>query len=262
MPKTILLVEDLAPVRQSYKKQLLLRQYQVIEAATAEEARKAVRKRHVDLMVIDVRLVNSNDANDVSGLLLALEDEFKQVLRIISTVNDDQETSITSRSLGPDGEPLAHAFVNKETGFTGLLAAIESVFKQQAILLEARQRESDLSEKEEEDEALGKTLRQAYKQDAWDTRVFVLARIFLMIAGGCVLLISAAVAAFFDKGLNLVMLGSAVVGFIGGLFPANFYLKLKERRDNSLERLTKWEEARRLSAELPEPKEEVVANAK
>ncbi len=69
----ILLVDNLAHVRESVGNLLTLTGYLVYTAASPEEAKEVLRKKPVHLALIDLRLLDHSNERDTSGITLAGE---------------------------------------------------------------------------------------------------------------------------------------------------------------------------------------------
>lgn len=67
---TLLVADNFEPARQSYKRRLTGKGYEVLLAADPQEAEAKLKEHLVHLAVIDVRLENDSNENDRSGLEL------------------------------------------------------------------------------------------------------------------------------------------------------------------------------------------------
>jgi DNA-binding response OmpR family regulator len=104
--------------------------YTVVKASSPQEARQMLEEARVQLAILDIRLVDDTDEEDVSGLTLAKEPAFRPIPKIILTGFPDYED--VRDALGPvvDGLPPAVKYVVKEEGAEVLISAIEEAFAQ------------------------------------------------------------------------------------------------------------------------------------
>lgn len=94
---------------------------EVIPATTLSKAREALTLPGIHLAILDVRLENNRDDKDFTGMLLAAEDDFKSVPKIILTGYDKEEHVV--QKIG--GKlPLYLAYLHKAEGPQAMLAAI------------------------------------------------------------------------------------------------------------------------------------------
>lgn len=99
---------------------------EVISASTLSRAREALARPDIDLAILDVRLENDDDDKDISGLLLATEERFLDIPKLILTVNEEEEAL---KSLEAQGGPLPLYvdFVGKREGPEAMLAAVSKI---------------------------------------------------------------------------------------------------------------------------------------
>ena len=64
---------------------------EVIPVTTVSQARSALSRTDIDLAILDIRLDNNDDEKDITGLLLAAEDSFFSVPKIILTAYTNQQ---------------------------------------------------------------------------------------------------------------------------------------------------------------------------
>jgi len=126
-PNTILIVENEAQVREATRLRLETRGYRVFAAETAGEARQILERERVYLVIIDVRLQDDKDPNDVSGLDLAA-DLGPEVTKIILTGFRTPEVTRSAligylKQVAPAQDVIA-----KQDGPRKLLEAVKRVF--------------------------------------------------------------------------------------------------------------------------------------
>jgi CheY-like chemotaxis protein len=102
--------------------------YHVLEAGSAQEAEQLLQEQWIHLAILDIRLEDDNDDKDISGLLLAQEEAYCLLPKIMLTSYPTVEAA--RAALGPalDGLPPAVDFLRKEEGPEALLRAIEDAF--------------------------------------------------------------------------------------------------------------------------------------
>jgi len=94
---------------------------EVIPATTLPKARQALGMPGIHLAILDVRLENNKDDKDMTGLLLATEEDYLLVPKIILTGYDKEEHLVPK--IG--GKlPLYLAYIQKDAGPEAMLAAI------------------------------------------------------------------------------------------------------------------------------------------
>lgn len=90
--------------------------YRVLRAVSLEEAQGIMEREPIDLAVLDVRMVEDDDTKDVSGILLAREERYAPIPKIILTDYPDYTTA--REALGPvlEGMPPAVDYLAKKEG--------------------------------------------------------------------------------------------------------------------------------------------------
>jgi DNA-binding response OmpR family regulator len=120
--------------------------YEVWRAATIEAAEGILSDKYLHLAILDIRMQDDDDENDISGLLLAQKPEFRLIPKIILTAYPSWQ--YVREVMAPDTEGRAAAlnFVAKVEGPQALEAAIEKAFAEQirtswSLQINARERE-------------------------------------------------------------------------------------------------------------------------
>jgi CheY-like chemotaxis protein len=85
MKKNILLADNQIEDRVTWQRVLTNAGYDVRLAENPESAREILRNARIDMAIIDLRLIDDNDANDISGLILAKERIYRHIPKIILT---------------------------------------------------------------------------------------------------------------------------------------------------------------------------------
>jgi len=119
--RRILLVDDDTDLRQTLVEQLLqYREFDIVEAGTANDALKAVRENHVDLMILDVGLP---DMDGREAVKILRREGFKSPI-IMLTAQDSDADQILGLESG------ANDYVTKPFRFSVLLARIRAALRQ------------------------------------------------------------------------------------------------------------------------------------
>ena len=84
MDKIILYLENDDKYRRPLSTLLRRHGYDVIEAGTIEAAHAALQQHFVHLILVDIRMVDDDDPNDVSGLDFAQEAAYLRLPKISS----------------------------------------------------------------------------------------------------------------------------------------------------------------------------------
>lgn len=123
---TILLVDNKPSFRAVVREFLEIQGYEVLEANDASTAQAMVASRKLALVVIDVRLTDDDDENDIGGLTLAKELPLS-LPKIMLTAHPTYQA--VREALGPalNGIPSAVGFVAKKEGLAKLLFTIQLV---------------------------------------------------------------------------------------------------------------------------------------
>ena len=125
--KEIILFADNDPgSRETWGRFLVNEGYDVRLARNPQEARDILQSVEVDVAILDLRLVDDTDENDVSGLLLAREETYRQVPKIILTAFQTGYKNLRD-VLGPlvEGLPPTIAFVHKDEDPQALIEVIQ-----------------------------------------------------------------------------------------------------------------------------------------
>jgi DNA-binding response OmpR family regulator len=123
MRKIILLMDNYPPILDVLARLLELAGYQILRAPSLEEAEEQLKTKYIHLGIFDIRMEDDNDANDISGLVLARKDAYRSLPKIILTAHPTLE-------LMHDALVVYQVvdFVAKDKGPTVLMQATEQVF--------------------------------------------------------------------------------------------------------------------------------------
>jgi DNA-binding response OmpR family regulator len=119
MPKKILIVDDQANVRTILAKILVLKGYDVIEAADDKEALEKVHSEKPDIVLLDTRLGEDMEGDEVCRQIKKVEGLDTKV--IVYTGNIDVVDVKKAMDVGADD------YVMKTSDFSLLLEAIEKL---------------------------------------------------------------------------------------------------------------------------------------
>lgn len=137
MRKKLLVVDNDSDYLEACADFLKLAGYEVMSAASAEEAERIMTDSWVHLVVIDVRLRDNKDLRDISGISLAKKMPYRRIPKIMLTRWPDYDQ--VRKALGPalEGLPPAVDFISKLEGETALLGAIEKALETYSRINEA-----------------------------------------------------------------------------------------------------------------------------
>jgi response regulator RpfG family c-di-GMP phosphodiesterase len=123
---TVLIVDNDRQFLSSYKEFLEIEGFSVITAHNAAEARKALNGNDVDLAILDIRLANDDDEEDVSGLALAKAPAYHSIPKIILTAFPTP--TITMEALKQETgsmSPNIVDFLSKSDGPDAMIASVK-----------------------------------------------------------------------------------------------------------------------------------------
>jgi DNA-binding response OmpR family regulator len=124
--KKLLLADDVSNYRHSLRGLLELENYDVVEAASLEDAKTELQRSKIDLVIADLKLTDGDDTSDISGLEVAKAAKSLNIPCIIVTAYESVDvTRIALRSRG--NEPLADDLIPKKDGPQAILDAISLI---------------------------------------------------------------------------------------------------------------------------------------
>lgn len=125
LPKTILMIDNDLDLLHRSKQLLGMLDYQITTANSPEEARSKMCTMRIDVIILGLRLIDQLDAEDNTGLLLAITRTDPLIPIIIYTAFPDFK--IVRELLIPRGNysPLATDVITKMEGPEALVKAIE-----------------------------------------------------------------------------------------------------------------------------------------
>jgi DNA-binding response OmpR family regulator len=103
--------------------------YQVLKASTLEEARRMLSEEYIHLAILDIRMVDDDDAKDISGLTLAQDPAYKHITKIIFTGFPSYEYAREAMKPSSDGLATAVTFLAKKEGAGAMVNAVREALK-------------------------------------------------------------------------------------------------------------------------------------
>jgi len=134
MKKTILFMDNEQDFLDVHSRLLEHAGYQVVRACSLKEAKDRLEERHVHLAILDIRMADEDDEQDISGLLLAQQEDYRPIPKIILTAYPSYEYVRDALGIAADGQPPAVNFLDKDEGPEALLQAVGRVFDQHVLL--------------------------------------------------------------------------------------------------------------------------------
>ncbi len=128
MPDTILLMDNDITALEKWGGLLEEDGYCVLRASSTKDAEELLRHRWIHLAILDIRMEDERDENDISGLLVARNPEFASIPKIILTAYPSFE--YVRGVLAPDEKGLVSGvdFIAKYEGPRALRQAIRQAF--------------------------------------------------------------------------------------------------------------------------------------
>jgi CheY-like chemotaxis protein len=216
---TVLFADNNVEFLQTWKEFLEREGFQVFPALDPVEARNILEQRHVDLVIVDIRLLNDDDDKDISGLNLAKR-VAPSVPKIILTRFPTYDA--VREALGPQlvGLPPAVDFIAKQDGPQALLTAVRKVLKLESRFLETLKGISDQIKADYED------ARQQARVNYW-------ASVSVSIVGIITIFV----------GIGLAMgdvLAVGILSAVAGVIAEAVSLLFFKRADTANERMDKY----------------------
>ncbi len=217
MTKITILFADNDPDFLETRREFLQKEgFKVKPAQSFEEAGNILRTGGVDLAILDMRLINDNDAKDMSGLNLAKK-EAPHIPKIILTRFPTYQAAREALAPQLDGLPTTVDFIAKQEGPQAMLTAVRKALK-----LDTRFRETLDSLAERISDDYDDTLHQA----RWNFRVSVVVAVIGIIVIFC------------GIGLSFGgMLAIGVSGTVAGIITEAIGILFFKRADRANERL-------------------------
>ncbi|MDA1095010.1 MAG: sigma-54 dependent transcriptional regulator [Acidobacteria bacterium] len=142
--KTVLIVDDDEGMRDTLTA-ILRRRYRVLTAETGEEGLEVIRRDHVDLMLLDVRLPG------ISGLdlLTIVRENFSLIEVIMVSALTDVEVAVAAMKQG------AYHYITKEFDYDGLRSLVRNALERQELSRQVITLNAQVAEQVEREFVLG-----------------------------------------------------------------------------------------------------------
>src|SRR6185369_744814 len=129
MKKCVLIVDNDPDFLQTRVERLRSEGFTVFSAQSRDAARECFEQFRVHVAIIDIRLRRDSDEKDTTGLLLAKEEAYRTIPKIMMTNWPTYEA--VREVMGPalEGLPSAVDFVAKKEGPEAMLAALQTAFE-------------------------------------------------------------------------------------------------------------------------------------
>ncbi|MBL8189348.1 MAG: response regulator [Acidobacteria bacterium] len=215
---TLLLADNDADYLELFRDYFEKRHFEVRTATNSEDAKAILEQGGIDLAILDVRLENNADKQDISGIRILKE--APEVPKILLTQWLTYETHRKANKASLDGKSRPAACVSKKEGLPALLSAVRNTLE-----FESRYRESSntLVLKLNED------YEEARRQSRWNYRV----GLGVAVLGGAFIL-AGTYLALIDKTYVAVL--SALAGLLAEAATVLFF----KRTDLANERMDRY----------------------
>lgn len=130
MQKIILLMDNDASFLDTYARLLKEEGYMVLQASTVEAAEALLQQRRLHLGIFDIRMLDEDDQNDLSGLLLARNPAYRHLPKLMLTGYPSYEYVREAMGAAESALPAAVNFISKEEGPAKLLQAVAQAFRE------------------------------------------------------------------------------------------------------------------------------------
>lgn len=131
MRKRILFMDNYPDFLDIHARVLEIAGYQILKAYSLEQARSLLNDQSFHLAIFDMRMIDEDDAKDISGLLLAQEKEYSKLPKIILTAYPENYDYVRQAlGVNADGTQPAVNFLGKREGPKVLIDAVARVFEQ------------------------------------------------------------------------------------------------------------------------------------
>lgn len=112
------------------RSEFLRQDYEVIEAYSLEEAKKQLQEQWIHLAILDIRILNDDDERDVSGLILAKNENLRTIPKIMLTGFPSYAYVREVMRFDQHGIPAAIDFLSKQEGPEAMLQTVKAAFTQ------------------------------------------------------------------------------------------------------------------------------------
>ena len=106
----------------------------MLKAPTLESAEKQLSENRIHIAIFDIRMIDDDDPEDISGLLMAQKEEYKTLPKIMLTAYPDLEyVRDTLRTNKNEYQPAVD-FLSKDEGPQALIQSVEKTFKKYILI--------------------------------------------------------------------------------------------------------------------------------
>ena len=130
MPGVILHIDNEIKDLETWGKLLEQSGYQVLPAKDIETASRILEQRRVHLALIDIRLKIQDSGQDISGIVYARNEIFKEIPKLFLTAYKQFDYAVKTLSPDSDGVPYSLGLVIKGEGPDPLLNKLEMAFEE------------------------------------------------------------------------------------------------------------------------------------
>jgi DNA-binding response OmpR family regulator len=127
MKKTILFMEDDKNFLEVHARLLVQAGYEVLKASSIAEATTLLAEQFIHLAILDIRMEDDTDQQDITGLKLAESNTYQAVPKIILTAHPSWEYAEKTLGAALEGLQIT-GMVKKADGPDALLQAVEKAF--------------------------------------------------------------------------------------------------------------------------------------
>ncbi len=130
MKKTILFMDNNLNFLAVHARLLEQAGYQVLMASTVSEASIILSSKHVHIAILDIRMEVDEAEEDIGGLVLAQDERYRSMPKIILTAHPSYEHAREALGQTLDGLAPAVKFIGKGEGPEAMFQAVQEVFQE------------------------------------------------------------------------------------------------------------------------------------
>lgn len=146
MKRKVMLMDNNLEVLRDVAAALESQGYQVFPAVTLDEAEKIMQEQWFHLGLFDVRMIDEDAKDDISGIELANKVEYAHIPKVILSTYDSFDNAVLALKEGINGKHPAFDFILKEKGAGVLLEKLDQYFQHKLNMNWSLQIEVDPSE--------------------------------------------------------------------------------------------------------------------
>jgi len=111
-----------------------LEDYHVLKASTLEKAEAELKEKRIHVAIFDIRMIDDDDPEDISGLLMAKKEEYKILPKIMLTGYPDLEYVREALRTNKNEYRPAVDFLSKDEGPQALIQSVEKTFDKYVLI--------------------------------------------------------------------------------------------------------------------------------